>query len=55
MWTFYYKLNELTKAVNYLLEESDKYEQRKFTTIIFKAIRNGFSSVYRFYYAYIII
>lgn len=26
MWTFYYKLNELTKAVNYLLEKSDKDE-----------------------------
>lgn len=26
MWTFYYKLNELTKAVNYLLKKSDKDE-----------------------------
>lgn len=24
MWTIYYKLNELIKAVNYLLEKSDK-------------------------------
>lgn len=26
MWTFYYKLNELTKAVNYLLEKRSQNE-----------------------------